>query len=413
MSQASDPHIKILTWNLAKGIGDLEEIAARIDRAGVDICCFQETNGKVEEAVGKRFKPLIIHSDEFSPSNLPENASNSAWTLIIPSGKQGWIRNSILTRLPVNKITRIDLPHEARDALLCQMEVSVGKKQKINCAIINLHLTSGREKTTERSEQLRHLLDQLDLDANYLILGDYNLARDECPWPPTHFNTFPLVDTYSYNNPMNKEQSWRFHHPFDRCLYRGFLEMAGDPIILGHDFKASDHYGVIFPVNVGKKPTGAMSIPSSESAEGKKTKKKPVEEKDKTSDKKEKGKKEKEQKEKEPIKTEKKGEKKPEKNPEKKLKEQKEGRPKSSPPLVISPSVPNNSSVPSPQINANSAPIPIVNPVIPMSGGLSTTGTIYPLVTSIPMKRERKSSRSMGIVFTEETVKLSEIKKIN
>ena len=272
-----DSDLKILTWNLAKGIGDLEEIAKRIEQADIDLCCFQETNGKVEEAIGARFNPRVIHSDEFPLPSSGESTLDSPWKLIVPSGKQGWIRNCILTRLSISNVRRIDLPYEARDALLCQVELSKNKKGKTTCSVINVHLTSGREKTKEREEQLQCLLDQLDLDMSYLILGDYNLARDEHEWPPKNFQTFPLVDTYCHTNPVNQDQKWHFHHPFDRCLYRGFLQIGGEPILLGHDFRASDHFGVIYPISLNRKGTGAMKIPLSEPNKSKESKETPSE----------------------------------------------------------------------------------------------------------------------------------------
>ena len=388
-----DFHIKVLTWNLAKGIGDLGEIAKRIEQSNVDVCCFQETNGKVEEAIGRRFNPRIIHSDDPLSTDLPSD-STSEWTLVVPSGKQGWIRNSLLTRLPINKLSRIDLPHEVRDALLCQVEINIGKKNqtKITCTIINLHLTAGREKTKEREEQLQCLLDQLDLDANYLILGDYNLARDEHVWPPKNFETFPLVDTYCYTNPMNQGQPFHYRHPFDRCLYRGFLQIGGDPIILGHDFKASDHFGVIFPVKIdkgtGKKvkeskgKSTTMAIPLSE----------PVKKPDKEKTEKNKSDKIKISKNKTP-------------KDQKKKKE----RPSStiipirieSPQTVTSnhPTISNNPFTSNPPVISNrtiSSPNPVILPPI-------ITGTT---------KRESKLSKPIELEFTEKLLDLSEIKRV-
>ena len=218
----------VLTFNCNKGNCNVKNIGRILIDSNADVICLQEFNEKV------------------ATSLIQYNMENS-YVFITSPTSQGWSSTVIYSRFPVVKSKYFDIKGKARKNI--QVTLSVNN-QSIN--VMTVHLDPGRSNTAIRMEQYMSVLQNVtnNKDNNpTIVTGDFNLSLNEIvAWPPKNWNSAPLLNTFSSENPCITSPS-TFHHPFDRCIYQDLTLI--ETRVIGIQPIGSDHYGLlnIFKLN--------------------------------------------------------------------------------------------------------------------------------------------------------------------
>jgi len=166
--------MRLLTWNIHKGIGGTDKryapgrIAAVIRHYDPDVLLLQEVDDGVPRSGGDRQVDLL--GDELG---YPHRAFGPNVQL-----QRGWYGNATLSRHPILRRDNVDLrfgPKKARGALLTDVVVPVGNHHyRVHLANVHLGLSS-----VERRWQLHRLLGcghlaHLARSSRLVLAGDFN-----------------------------------------------------------------------------------------------------------------------------------------------------------------------------------------------------------------------------------------------
>lgn len=214
----------ILTYNCNQGKGNVENLCKIINKSETDIICLQEFTSKIKDKL-----------------------KLNGYVLVEPSGKQGWFRNVIYTRLERN----LEVSFLKLSTMIRQVPVIKFRYQNKMVTVANIHLSSGLEKAEVRKGEMSEIFNKIGNANKLIIVGDFNMRENEVVG---RMRFCDLVGTYCSNNPMN-DGNKKFNIPFDRFLYKG-VEPVGSTICIGNKSRKenttpSDHYGLIskFEIN--------------------------------------------------------------------------------------------------------------------------------------------------------------------
>lgn len=198
----------------------------------------------------KKIKPSVICLQEANTkivSDIRNKIGN--YTMIQSPGKQGFSSNFTMidNQYVIKGIDGIDISDVEREAL----KISV-KIDNTHLDIINVHLKSGRDCTSVREKQIKEILKVGDKSGKCLIIGDWNLSKDEVKWPPKNNWKSPLLyPTFRSDNKRIINNNRKFNHAFDRLLYSG-VKISDVCVYDGSD--NSDHDILCVSINREKYP---------------------------------------------------------------------------------------------------------------------------------------------------------------
>ena len=166
--------MRLLTWNIHKGIGsldrryDLERTIQAIRHYEPDIVTLQEVDHEVPRSRADRQTEEIAEALGLAHYVFGPNV-----TL-----KQGCYGNATLSRFPVSRWKNIDLTlagKKARGGLYTEIRVSTGE-HRLTVHLVNIHLgLSGMERRWQVRNLLAHEeIARLDRSRRLMIVGDTN-----------------------------------------------------------------------------------------------------------------------------------------------------------------------------------------------------------------------------------------------
>lgn len=193
--------LKLVTWNIHKGIGgadrryDFGRILGVLDRLAPDLICLQEVAVDLPSARHHDQPKLLA---DYFPTLHPFFQQTVHW-------KKGGYGNLILSRFPFLEKHRISLQYKnrkVRGAILAKVDTP-GRP----LTLVNWHLGLGAgERLWQVQHLLRHDLWRAAADESAVIAGDFNDWRNllgpnllepaglrQASAPPARFRSFPAA----------------------------------------------------------------------------------------------------------------------------------------------------------------------------------------------------------------------------
>jgi endonuclease/exonuclease/phosphatase family metal-dependent hydrolase len=247
-SQAFDPAIAILNWNIDRG-KHLDRIAEAVRQAKAELCIFQEVDLGARRTQGKDVARELAQALEMNYAFAPEFRELSQST----GGEPAYHGQAILTRLPMRNVRILRFTHQSgfwqpKPLMISALplfqrreggrialagELDNGGKMLV---VYNLHLES-RGDDQGRLLQLEEVLadaDRYPAGTPVIVAGDLNTKT-------RHSALVPRLRQAGYRNAFG-DRRVRTHvilGGFDYIFVRGTIQLEDARIVRGTH--ASDH----------------------------------------------------------------------------------------------------------------------------------------------------------------------------
>lgn len=239
--------MRVLSYNIQKGFGgrdrryNFQRTIAAIEQENPDIICLQEVDHNERRT---RF--------DDQPKILSEYFKFPAWDYQfnhkVHAGGYG---NLLLSRFPFQSVSQVCLKlnhRKKRGAQVVVVETPEGP-----FLLVAWHLGL---KEKQRHQQVRHLLDHVDLQTNLelptLIVGDFNDWRNTLAKGPFAQHGFEEI-----TRPPSKFRSFPAFLPIgslDKAFFRGPLKIVDARVVRNNLTKqASDHLPVLIDFHLAQR----------------------------------------------------------------------------------------------------------------------------------------------------------------